>query len=168
MFWQFSNMIIYVKIVVKIPNQHLYVWFFSNPGDKVSKKMETFGTNLSRTFNKNLDLVPWIGYNHTFKCWSCIFPTILTYMIMWENYQNNISVSGCSPIQGTKFYSCWNSMKPGSQSETYVAAVGFITFHQLAPLGRVGLIVAMSMYLFLYLSVPFPCNYPRGVNWSWS
>ena len=25
------------------------------------KKMENYGTNLSRTFNKNLDLVPWIG-----------------------------------------------------------------------------------------------------------
>ena len=26
---------------------------------------------------------------------------------------------GCSPIQGTKFYSCWNLVKPGSQSGTY-------------------------------------------------
>ena len=25
------------------------------------KKMENYGTNLSLTFNKNLDLVPWIG-----------------------------------------------------------------------------------------------------------
>ena len=26
-----------------------------------SKKMEKYGKNLSRTFNKNLDIVPWIG-----------------------------------------------------------------------------------------------------------
>ena len=25
------------------------------------KKMENYETNMSRTFNKNLDLVPWIG-----------------------------------------------------------------------------------------------------------
>ena len=25
------------------------------------KKIENYGTNLSRTFNNNLDLVPWIG-----------------------------------------------------------------------------------------------------------
>ena len=30
-----------------------------------------------------------------------------------------ISLYGCSPIQGTTFYSCWNLMKPGSQSGTY-------------------------------------------------
>ena len=54
--------------------------------------------------------------NHTFKCWSNFFQQ------SWHiwNFQNNISVYGCSQIQGTKFYSCWNLMKPGSQSETYV------------------------------------------------
>ena len=30
------------------------------------KKIDNYGTNLSRTFNKNLDLVPWIGeYSYT-------------------------------------------------------------------------------------------------------
>ena len=38
---------------------------------------------------------------------------------MLKNYQKNISVYGCSSIQGTTFYSCWNFMKPGSQSGTY-------------------------------------------------
>ena len=70
------------------------------------KKMENKGTNLSRTFNKNMDLVPWLENNHTLKWWSGIFLTILTYIIMLENCQNNILVCGCSPIQGTKFYSC--------------------------------------------------------------
>ena len=35
-----------------------------------------------------------------------IFPTILTYMKMLENCQNNISVYDCSQIQGPTFYSC--------------------------------------------------------------
>ena len=64
-------------------------------------------------------LSPGLENNYTFKCWFCIFPTILTYNIMLENGQNKISVYGCSPIQGTKLKSCWNLMKPGSQSKTY-------------------------------------------------
>ena len=60
LFWQFSSIIIDVNIVGKILNQHLNVLLFSNPRDKVNK-MKNYGTNLSRTFNKNLDLVPWIG-----------------------------------------------------------------------------------------------------------
>ena len=68
-------------------------------------------------------LSPGLENNHTLKSWSGIFPTILTSMIMLENCQNNISVYGCSPIQGTKFYSCWNLMKPGSQSGTYANCI---------------------------------------------
>ena len=79
-----------------------------------------YGTDLSRSSPSILDLVPWIWEYHTIKGWSCIFPTILTYMIMLENCLNSIPVYGCSPIQGTKFYSCCNLMKPGSQSGTYL------------------------------------------------
>ena len=68
-------------------------------------------------------LSPGFENNHPLKCWSDIFPTILTYMIMLENCQNNISVYSCSPIQGTKFHSCWNLMKPGSQSWTYLMTI---------------------------------------------
>ena len=70
--------------------------------------------------NTNKILSPGLKNNYTLKCCSGNFPTILTYMIVFENCQNNISVYGCSPILGTKFYSCWNLMKPGSQSGTYV------------------------------------------------
>ena len=80
-------------------------------------------TDLSRSFPSFWTLSPGFENNHTFKCWSGIFPTILTYMIMLENGQNKISVYGCSPIQGTKFYSCWNLMKPGSQSGTYMIRI---------------------------------------------
>ena len=63
-------------------------------------------------------LSPGLENNHTLKCWSGIFPTILTNMIMLENGQNNILVFSCTPIQGTNLYSCWNLLKPGSQSGT--------------------------------------------------
>ena len=37
------------------------------------------------------------------KCWSGIFPTTLTYVVMLENYWNNISMYRCFPIQGARF-----------------------------------------------------------------
>ena len=119
LFWPFSNIIIYVKIVVKIPDQHLNVWVFSNPRDNVQKRWRTTGQICPVISTRIRTLSPGLENNHTFKCWSGIFPTILTYTIMLENYQNNISVYGCSPIQGTKLYSCWNLKKPGFQSGTY-------------------------------------------------
>ena len=119
LFRQFSNIIIYVKIVRKIPHQHLNVWSFSNQEDMVQKKWRTTGQICPILSTRILTLSPGLQNNHTFKCWSGIFPTVLTYMIMLENCQNNISVYDCSQIQGTTFYSCWNFMKPGSQSATY-------------------------------------------------
>ena len=38
----------------------------------------------------------------TLKCWSGILPWTLIYMMMLENCQTNISMYGCSPIQGEK------------------------------------------------------------------
>ena len=64
-------------------------------------------------------LSPGLKNNHTLKCWFGIFPTTLTYMIMLENCQSNFLVYSCSLIQWTKFHSCWNLMKSGSQSGTY-------------------------------------------------
>ena len=106
------------KIVGKIPDQHLNVWLFSNPGDKIQKRWRTMGQICPVLSTRIWTLSSWLENNHTLKCWSGIFPTILTYMIMLKNCKNNISVYGCSPIQGTQFYSCWNLMKPGSQSGT--------------------------------------------------
>ena len=103
----------------KIPDQHLNVWLFSNPGDNVQKRWRTTGQICPILLTRIWTLSSGLENNHTLKCWSSIFPTILTYMIMLENCQNNISVYGCSPIQGTKLYSCWNLMKPRSQSGTY-------------------------------------------------
>ena len=123
LFWQFTNIIIYVKIVGKIPNQHYSVWFFSYPGDKVQILVESTRQICPIVLHLFWTLSPGFENNHIFKCWSDIFPTILTYLIMLENCQKNILVYGCSPIQGTKLLSCWNLMKPGSQSETYMIVV---------------------------------------------
>ena len=51
-----------------------------------------------------LDFVPWIGEKNTSKCWFCLFPTTLTYMVMLQNCLNNISMCGCLPIQGTTLW----------------------------------------------------------------
>ena len=42
---------------------------------------------------------------------------------------------------------------------------GLVCFHQLGPLGRVGLVVAMSVCLSVCLfDVPFPCNFFQGLS----
>ena len=119
LFWPFSNIIIYVKIVSKTPDQHLNVWLSSNPGDKVQILVESMGQICPIVLHLFWTLSPGFENKHMFKFWSGIFPSVLTYMNMLENCLNNISVYGCSQIQGTKFYSCRNLMKPGSQSGKY-------------------------------------------------
>ena len=101
-----------------------FVWLSSNPGDKVQKRYRTTGQICPVLLTRIWTLSPGLENNHTNKCWSGIFPTILTYIIMLENCQNNILVYGCSPIQGTQFYSCWNFMKPGSQNGTHAFKAG--------------------------------------------
>ena len=127
--WQFSNIIKYVKIIGKIPDQHLSVWLFSNPGDKVQILVESTGQICPIVLHLFWTSSPGFENTHTTKCWSGIFARILTYMNMLENCQNNISVYGCSAIQETKFYSCWNFIKPGSQSGTYIFSIIQIVVH---------------------------------------
>ena len=88
-------------------------------GTRSKKRWRTMGQICPVLSTIIWTLSPGLENNRTLKCWSGIFPTILTYIIMLENCQNNISVYGCSPIQGTTFYFCLNLMKPGSQSGTY-------------------------------------------------
>ena len=118
--WQFSNIILFVKIVGKIPYQHLNVWVFSNPRAKVQKRWKTTGQIGPVLSTRIWTLSLGLENNHTLRCLSDIFPTILKYTNMLENGQNNISVYVCSPIQGTKFYSFSNFINPGSQSGTYI------------------------------------------------
>ena len=77
---QFSNIIIYVKIVGKIPYQRLSVWLFSNPGDTVQIHVESTGQICPVLLHLFWTLSPGFDNNCTFKCGSGIFPTIATYM----------------------------------------------------------------------------------------
>ena len=38
----------------------------------------------------------------------------------------------------------------------------YLIFHSIGPLGRFGLVVAMSVCVFIYLYVPFPCDFFRS------
>ena len=60
LFLQFSNITVYVRVVGKMKDHHFNLSLFSNRGDMVQKRWKTTGQNLSPTFNKNQDLVPWI------------------------------------------------------------------------------------------------------------
>ena len=58
---------------------------------KGPKKMETYRTNLSRTFNKILDLVPWIGEQLYTQIWIWYFPNIFDIYdyvgkLPWEHF----------------------------------------------------------------------------------
>ena len=119
MFWQFSNIIIYVMMVKKIPDYYLNVWLFPNPGDKFQNRWRTsYGKNLSRTFNKNLDLVPWNGEEPYTKMLIWYFPNNLNiYEYVGKLLEQHFSVCLYSN-PGTKCLSCWNRLKPGSQRGT--------------------------------------------------
>ena len=47
-------------MIGKIPDQHLSVWLFSNPGDKVQILFESMGQICPVVVHFFLDLVPWI------------------------------------------------------------------------------------------------------------
>ena len=107
LFRQFSN--IYVRVVGKMQDQYFDVLLFSNTGDKVHKIGKTTGhigqllSTRIRTLSLGLD-------NNT-----GIFQTTLIYVAMLKHSWNNISINGCSPIQGTSFkflltfYDVWTS-----------------------------------------------------------
>ena len=96
LFWLIFQHNYYVKIIGKITDQHLNVWLFSNPGDKVQILVESMGQICPLVLHLFWTLSPQLEHNHTFRCWSGIFLTSLTYMVMLENCMNNISVYGCS------------------------------------------------------------------------
>ena len=107
LFWQFSNIIIYVKIVLKNTRSKFECMVIFQSRGQVQILVRSTGQICPIILYLFWTLSPGFENNHTFKCWSGIFPTILTYMIVLENCQNNISVYGWSAIQGTQFYSCW-------------------------------------------------------------
>ena len=113
---------------------HINIWMYSYSqvqGTCSKKRCRTTGQIRPVLSTRIWTLSPRLENNHTFKCWSGIFSTILTYIIMLDNCQNNISVYDCSPIQGTKLYFCWNFLKPWFQSRTYKFANVSITLSVL-------------------------------------
>ena len=60
--------IIYVKIFGKIQDQHLSVWLFSNPGDKVQILVASTGQICPAVLHLFWNFSPGFENNHTFKC----------------------------------------------------------------------------------------------------
>ena len=76
---------------------------FSNPGDMVHKRWETAVQIFPLFEQESVPLSPGLKDKIAWKFWSGIFPTTLTYVVMLENCQNNISMYICFPIKGTRF-----------------------------------------------------------------
>ena len=111
LFRQFFDITIYIRVVVKMAEQHINVSSFSNPGHKVRILVESRGRicpvvfHLFRTLSPGLRITIHRNVSLIFN-----FPTTLIYMVMLENCRNNISMYGCSPIKGTIFEFFWNFM----------------------------------------------------------
>ena len=67
------------------------------------KKMENYGTNLSRTFDKNLDLIPWIGE----------LPYV--QMLIWY-FSNNLDIYGYVGKLPEQHFSVWLFFNPGDKT----------------------------------------------------
>ena len=61
LFGQFSNINIYAKIVGKCKINILMYHYSPIQGTRSKKREQNYGPNLSPTFNKHQDRVPWIG-----------------------------------------------------------------------------------------------------------
>ena len=117
--WQFSNLITYFRVVGKLLDWYFNVLLFSNAREKVLILVETRGKIclivllLYRTFS------PGLTNNHTLKFWSDNFSTTRTYVVKLEYCRNNLSMNVVLQSKGIDSNSCFNFMKPGSQSATY-------------------------------------------------
>ena len=98
LFRQFSNIIMYVKIVGNIPDQYLNVWLFSIPGDKVQKDRELQDKSVPYfqqesgpcpldwriTIHSNVHLVFFQQSWHIWLCWK-IAKTIFKFMVVLQS-----------------------------------------------------------------------------------
>ena len=84
LFWQFSNIIIYVKLIAKLPDQHLNLLLFSNLRDKVHKRWRTTGQICPALSTRIWTLSPVLQKNHTLKCWSGIFQQSWHIRLRWK------------------------------------------------------------------------------------
>ena len=96
---QFSNIIIYIRDVGKLPEEQFSVSFFFSPGGKILKRWKTTGQIFPLLSTRIRIFPPGLENIDRLKCWSGNIPTSLIYVIMLENFRNNISIYCCSPIQ---------------------------------------------------------------------
>ena len=102
LFWQFSNIIINVNIIGKISDQHLNVWLFSNPGDKVQKRWRTTGQICLVLSTKIWILSPGLENNHTLK------------MLIWY-FSNNLDIYDYVGKLPKQHFSVWLFFNPGDK-----------------------------------------------------
>ena len=110
---QFSTITTYIRIVGKILDQYLHLMFSSNSGGQGPKKQANYWTNLSPNFNKNQDLVTWIGEQPYRALLVRNFPTTLIYVVMLENCRSNILMNCCYQIRRISVHrKYWNRLLP--------------------------------------------------------
>ena len=68
LFWHFSNMTTYVRVVGKRQDQYFIVWMFSSPGDKVLILVERTGQICPIVFLLFWTLSPGLENNDALKC----------------------------------------------------------------------------------------------------
>ena len=112
--WQFSNINIYVKIVGKIQDQQFNVSLFSNPGDKIQKRVKPMGQ--IRTVSPELEKNNALKYMRL--CWK-IAITAFIFKVVFQS-------------RGQDYNSCKILMKPGSQSATFASKLEVILIEQAA------------------------------------
>ena len=108
LFWQFSNMTTYVRVVGKLQDWHFNVWLFSHPGDKVLILVERWGQICPIVVLLFFNIVPWLGE----KQWIEMLPRY-----MWSCWKIAVATFDCMVVlqsRGQDLSCCWNLMTPGS------------------------------------------------------
>ena len=109
---QFSNIIVYVRVVRKMPNQCFHVFLFPNPGEKVQKRCKTTGqichiiATRIRTLNSNTAIHVNVGpafFHKPWYVWLC-----------WKIYGKTFQRMVVFHSRGQDFSLSFNFMKPGS------------------------------------------------------
>ena len=94
LFWQFSNINIYIKIVENIPDQHLNVWLISKT-NFFSVDLHFFGPcplDLGITIHSNIDLVFFQKSWRIWLCWKIAWTTLQCMVILQSRGRNFILV----------------------------------------------------------------------------
>ena len=119
LFWQFAHMTTYMYVVWKKLDKHFNLPLFSYPRDKVLIIAKSMGQIcpldflLFRTLTPgSKNIINWNGgpafFQQPWYTWSCRKSARTTFQCILVLQSI-----------GQYSYSCWNSIKPGSQSATY-------------------------------------------------